>query len=278
METWRIGLRAARDRLGLSRDELARRTLLAASTIKAYELGTRHPTREHLGALIEALQIPRAEGNEILAGAGYATAPTLFPPERFPAYFYTVDELQDTVEHVPWPEFVLNDNLELVAANVAACRLWGIDMERERAMRTRVQWNLLTVAADRRFADRVANWDEVVTLMAAVAKGRPLRPETLDQPSDYFSDVLAEFARGDPAFLARLIAAWNAAAPQPAKCRWSYRIVWDDPEFGAMRFLALVSTASEPDALGFNDWHPLDAATWDVLERVKRRAAGAAPA
>lgn len=45
-----------------------------------------------------------------------------------------------------------------------------------------------------------------------------------------------------------------------------------DDEFGDMRFLGIVSTASEPDALAFQDWHPVDAATWEVLERVKSRA------
>jgi hypothetical protein len=38
-----------------------------------------------------------------------------------------------------------------------------------------------------------------------------------------------------------------------------------------MRFICVVSTASEPDALGFNDWHPADADSWRVLELVKDR-------
>jgi hypothetical protein len=35
---------------------------------------------------------------------------------------------------------------------------------------------------------------------------------------------------------------------------------------------SVVGTASEPGGLSFNDWQPLDAETWAVLERVKRRA------
>ena len=37
-----------------------------------------------------------------------------------------------------------------------------------------------------------------------------------------------------------------------------------------MRFMGVVSTASEPDGLAFQDRHPLDAETWSVLERSKR--------
>jgi len=36
-----------------------------------------------------------------------------------------------------------------------------------------------------------------------------------------------------------------------------------------MRFLAMVSTASEPDGLAFNDWIPVDASSWEVLAMVK---------
>jgi hypothetical protein len=38
-----------------------------------------------------------------------------------------------------------------------------------------------------------------------------------------------------------------------------------------MRFLAQMTTCSMPDGSAFNDWHPIDAETWTVLERVKAR-------
>lgn len=58
-----------------------------------------------------------------------------------------------------------------------------------------------------------------------------------------------------------------------SQCRWSYRVVWRDLELGEMRFHCLVSTASEPDGLAFNDWHPVDSDTWSVLEQVTARHA-----
>ncbi len=273
MDAWRDALRAAREELGLSRAELARRTGMAASTIKSCELGTRHPSRDRLTTLIEALHLSQAEANGMLTAAGYATDATLFPGERYPAYFYTVDELPAVVECAPWPEFVTNDNFELVAANTAASAVWGISFQDERTAASRAQRNVLSVASDRRFADRILNWDEVVQMMASAAKARPRGAETIDAPNPYFNEVLAEFARGDPAFLARLIAAWNVAPAAEPKCRWSYRLTWRDPEFGDIRFLAIVSTASEPDGLAFQDWHPVDADSWTVLERVKQRSA-----
>jgi hypothetical protein len=40
-----------------------------------------------------------------------------------------------------------------------------------------------------------------------------------------------------------------------------------------MRFTLVISMASERDALSFHDWHPVDANTWRVLEKVKARSA-----
>lgn len=97
-------------------------------------------------------------------------------------------------------------------------------------------------------------------------------PASFDEPDPYFAEVLREFADGDPVFLARLVRVWVATPGRDAKVRWSYRVVWRDDEFGEMRFLSVVGPANEPGGLSFNDWPPLDAETWGVLERVKRRA------
>jgi hypothetical protein len=168
---------------------------------------------------------------------------------------------------------VLNQLTELTAANSTAQALWGIDLAHELATRSRAQLNVLAVASQHRFADLILNWEEAVTVLVAVSKGQPQRPETLEDPSAYFSEVLAEFAKGDPSFLPRLANIWENTPPREAKCHWSYPIVWCDPEFGEMRFSGVVSVASETDGFGFNSWIPLDAETWMVLERVKQRHA-----
>jgi hypothetical protein len=149
--------------------------------------------------------------------------------------------------------------------------LWNTDFAEERSQRSRSQMNLLSVSSDHMFTDHVVNWDECLATIVSVFKGRPERPDDIDDPDAYFNAVLQEFASGDPAFLRGLIDVWQKTDGRAPKCRWSYRVVWRDDAFGEMRFLGIVSTASEPDGLGFNDWHPLDAATWDALEKVKAR-------
>ena len=269
---WRHKLRAARLKVGVSQREVAELAGVSQESIRAYEAGRRRPTRERLTTILQALQTPAYDANEILEAAGFSSTPTLFPSDEFPSYFFTIDELQSEVELVAWPEFVLNNANEVVAANAAVQALWGIDFAQERATRTRAQLNLLSVASQRKFADRMVNWDECVAVMAAIFKGHPVNPASLDEPDPYFSEVLQEFADGDPAFLARLVQIWMATPGRDAKVRWSYRVVWRDEEFGEMRFHCIVGTASEPGGLSFNDWQPIDAETWAVLEQVKARA------
>ncbi len=131
----------------------------------------------------------------------------------------------------------------------------------------------LSADSQRRFTDRMLNWDEGIATLVAGFKGRRVNHLSLDNPDPYFYKVLEEFASGDPAFLARLVHVWTSTAGREAKVRWNYRVAWRDEEYGDMQFHGIVGTASEPDGLGFNDWYPADGASWAVLEQVKRRAA-----
>lgn len=267
MTNWRMILRAARERFDMTRAQLAKVSGVPADTVRRWEDGTRNPTLPRLVRVLDALDCPSDEVNAVLKGAGFPTRRTLFPSDRFPNYFFTADELQTAVEDVPWPEFVLNDNIEIVAANALAQALWEVDLAYERDVRRPHQLNLISVASDLRFTKHVLNWDEAVATLAAVMKGRPRDPHTLDQPDPYFNEVLSEFAEGDPEFLKRLITVFASTPARDAKCRWTYPVHWKDEDFGEMRFIALVSVASEPDGFGFNDWIPIDAKTWEALEK-----------
>lgn len=272
MEDWRVRLRDARKQLGLSQRALAERAGVSTETVRSYESGRRpNPSKDRLMRMMSALDAPRELTSKVLEGAGFAVPPTLFPIDKFPDYFYSVEELQSAVELVGWPEFVLNSVSEVIAANTAVQKLWGIDFQRERATRTRAQRNLLAVASQRRFADRILNWDECVATLAAVFKGSPVNPASLEEPDPYFHQVLEEFAAGDPAFLARLAQIWMSTPARDAKVRWHYRIDWQDAGGCVMQFQAIVGTASEPEGLSFNDWIPMDAKSWDTLEQIKQR-------
>ena len=270
-DTWRVELRDARKRLGLSQRVLAEQVGVSTEALRGYESGRRNAPRERLEVLIAALKIPNATANAIRVSAGFAPVNFLFTGERDRNYFYTADELPAAVEEMPWPEFVVNDAMEVVAANTSAAALWDIDFAHEKAVRSRAQMNLLSMASDNHFAERLLNWDECISMFVSIFKATQPEPDSLESPNAYFGEVVNEFINGDPAFLARLLKAWAETEARDSKVRWWYPIVWEDREFGVMRLRGIASTASDPDALAFNDWIPVDAASWAVLEQVKSR-------
>lgn len=267
-------LRLARERAGFSQEALAQRARCSVSTIRAYETTNagrqRNPTRDQLEPILRALYVPRDEETSILDGFGFSTSRTLFPAERFPTFYFEVDELAAEVARVPWPEFVVNTSVDILAANKPAERLWGVTLVEQRQRARSGTANLLSVATQPEIASRIVNWDECVSVVIGTLKGTPERPESLEQPSRRFEDVLADLIDGDPRFVARIAELWATTAPLSAKIRWEYPIIWQDPAVGEMRFRALVSSASEPAGLGFNDWHPIDADTWERMERLTR--------
>ena len=277
-EDWRSILRDARIRLGITQSALAAKVGLSAETVRGYETRTSHPSRERLELLIEALKVPNATANVIRESAGYALVRTVHEGLHEANRYYTPAELDLVVDSVPWPEFVVNDPVEVVTANATVQALWEIDFAYERSVRTPAQMNLLAVASDHELAERVKNWDEIVGILVSMFKANKsmFNPDqsaahSLDDPSPYFEEVIKQFVAGDPAFLARLIDVWNRTEPMEGKIRWTYPVVWVDPEVGEMRFLATVSLANEEHGAYFNDWIPLDADSWIRLEAIKGR-------
>jgi transcriptional regulator with XRE-family HTH domain len=72
MADWNKRLRAARRDLGLSTADLATRAGLSVASVRAYETGRRHPTREHLSQILDCLRLDRQTRNEVLVDAGLA--------------------------------------------------------------------------------------------------------------------------------------------------------------------------------------------------------------
>jgi transcriptional regulator with XRE-family HTH domain len=271
-QEWRSILRDTRVRLGVTQAQLGKQIGVSKETIRGYETRTTRPSRERLEALIFALKIPNAVANEIRESAGYTLLKTVHRGPHEQHRYYTLEELDAVVETVPWPEFVVNDATEVVAANAAVQALWHIDFAHERSVRTRAQMNLLAVASDIQFADRVKNWEECVGILISMFKADIPEPLSLDNPSPYFEEVIKEFIKGDPAFLSRLFDVWTRTEPMEGKIRWTYPVVWDDPTVGEMHFLATVSLANEEHSTFFNDWIPVDAETWQRLASSSRRS------
>ena len=250
---WRHELRDARRKLGVSQRTLAERAGLSESAVRAYEAGKRFPHRQHLSKLIDSLSVDRAWRNRLLLAAGFAP-----------------DGLQQRPADIEewWPAFVLSERAEVLAANAAAEALWNVDLERE--FLGPLDRNLLSVASNPRFADRVVNWDEAVGTIVWMFKAFHREQEQIDEPSPYFAAALEHFMKGDPKYVGKLVDLWQSAPETPmARIRWTYPVEWDEPGFGRMRFRCLVSTANENDGLALNDWIPVGAESWAVLERIK---------
>lgn len=266
-------IRAARKRLGLSQPDMASRTGLSPEAIRGYEIGRRKPKRDHLIALLEALEIARADANMILRGAGFAPITTSNVPVDGDTW-RAVDELDATVGRCPWPVFAVNDRIVVVSANAAFQALVGADFTSELSQPE--DRSLLLAASQPRFADHILNWDEAVGTLIAVWKYNFYHAAALDHPSsEYFQQLLARFAQGDPRYVMRFTRLWDDVAPLPVVQRWEYPMIWEDTEFGALRLLGLVSVSDDAETLfSFNDWIPIDAASWTALEQIKARAQG----
>lgn len=269
MGTWFERLSEMRTRLGVPQSELAARAQVSLPSVKAYEAGRRHPSRPYLVAMLDALKVDRSERNRILELAGYATDGYDIGPWRYPNFMFTREEACVVVDESPWPAFLSDETMHVPHANSLAQRLWGVDLEKE--LLDPIDRNLLSVASNPRFADRCVNLSEIVGLMASIWKGHHLGAEELESPSPLFGAILQRFMQGDPKYVQMFAEAWGTAPPAAPKIRWHYPVVWSDPDVGLLRFRGVVNPALEPDGMAFNDWVPVDAATWAGLEELRRR-------
>jgi len=271
-DVWRRLLRDARRQLRHTQRQLAEVSGVAVETIRSYENGKRRPSRRHLVALLDVMRVDRGTRNVILEDAGFAPDGIRLRSQRDDLN-YSIDEAAAEIERYPWPAFVVNEYMELIAANRTMLLVWDVDPAAE--FPTAPERNLLTAATNPRFADRCLSWDETVGAMAAAFKGHHRGSEDPSSPGPYFQRVVEVLMRYDPAYFARIMELWERVEPLAPKLRWSYPVVWQHPGAGVMRFICFASSANEPDGLSFNDWIPIDAETWLNLERLRATGAGA---
>lgn len=268
---WRANLRETRRRLGLTQAKLADLAGISPDALRGYESGRRHPRRDHLSRIIEALQMDRAWRNRVLFAAGYAPDGPEMAPEDLHEWWLTPEEAATEIATYAWPAFIMSERGEVLSANAAAQLVWSVDLTRE--FLDPVERNLFSIASLPRFADRCLNWDEAMTVIAVMFKNFHRRTELPEAPSPYFAAVIERFMQGDPKYVSRLAEIWEQApAHHRYKIRWAYPIVWDQPGLGVMRFSCLISTGGEMDGLAINDWIPVDSQSWQVLEAAKRAA------
>ena len=263
---WPGSLILARKGTGLSRQELASRAGISAESVRAYEVGRRKPSRATLVAILDALKLSRNHRDEMLMEAGYAPDGVSLGPDQYPDYMFTLEQAQEHLESMPWPAFVLDEVLEVVAANQLVQDLWGVDLRHE--FTERFERNMMAVASNPRFTDHLLDWEELTASGISVFKGHHMGPEDLAAPSPVFNQLLAHFAAGDPQYVARFLNLWQKTPPRTPKVRWWYPVGWRYGD-ATMRFRGMVTTCNEPHGLAFNDWIPLDAESWTALEQLR---------
>lgn len=264
-EGWHLTLRTARERRGMSRTDLARLTAISPETVRAYEAGRRKPSREALETILSALKLDRTEGNRVRLALGFAFDSRDYGTPSVADQF-TIPELEVELERLPWPAFAANELMEVVATNRAAERLFGVDLSRE-FLETPSR-SLLRQASNPRFADHCLNWDEAVGVMVSMWKGHHRGAESLENPSPYFQRLIQDFLKGDPKYVRRFLDLWQNTPAREPKVRVHYRVIWRDDTVGEMRLLGIQSPANMWEALGWHDWIPSNADSWERLTRL----------
>jgi transcriptional regulator with XRE-family HTH domain len=119
-------LREWRERRRLSQLDLAMMTGTSTRHLSYLENGRSRPSRDMVLRLCDALEVPLAERNEILLGAGHA--PAYEDARRDMA---ATRRLLDTLDlalaaHDPWPALVIDAHFDVVAANQGVNRLLAL--------------------------------------------------------------------------------------------------------------------------------------------------------
>src|SRR5581483_11397349 len=235
-EQWRRDLRAARHNAGLTLDQLAELCGLSYEAVRGYENGRRRPTRKSLRKVLEALELPAIDAARIIERAGFVVDPEIFAIAPPPAYQFSPDELQAAVSRYPWPVYAVDDVLHMLAVNRAAERLWGYSFAADRRKPTAERRSFWDVAAERGFASKIRNLEEVVRVASARYKGGFRGGLSFSRPSPRVEVVLNALNVGEPNRRKRMADIFARARPLPPKIRWDYDIEWDEPSVGLMRF------------------------------------------
>ena len=271
MADWYVLLRGARRDLGLRRAELAGRAGISEASVRAYEMGRRHPTREHLAEMLTCLRLDRRSRNDVLINAGFAPDAIDMPDGSL-----SRKEAARLVHERPWPAFVLNEVMEVVASNRVGTRLTGLTRQ---DLEDRVDRNVLVIAARVVAAPtsgQMRDWGmaarRVIARMKAAGVG------TLDDPDPYFAALLERIAWGGRGLLHEFAAQWEATPPggQPAMS-WSYPAHWTLRDGGTLNLHCVATRVNTQDPIEIHDWIPADAASAAMLEVVVASRRGRQP-
>jgi transcriptional regulator with XRE-family HTH domain len=263
--SWNDRLRTWRASQGLSREALATAVGVSAESIKAYELAKRRPPRDVLIAVLNGLSVHAREREVIFSEVGYASGGQRVGSD-LPQPEHTFDDCLREIHLVEWPAVVTDEAMDVLAANRAAQRLWGVDLSRE--FNTPVQRNLLAQMSNPRIADQMANWEEAVRILLTLVKGS-FGDITEENPrNSYYQAVMQHFLAGDPRYVQDAMRIWMEVEPEIYKWRFQYPVHWRHPEFGVLRFKVIANLVNRGERLSLNDWVPQDGRAWEAVRAL----------
>jgi len=262
---WKSGLRDWRRRESLTQAQVAAKSGLSLAAIRAYESGARHPSSAALQSLVDAIGIPREEANRMLAAAGYAV--DMYSVYNWGLEPATLESLKAEADSLPWPAHITNQSFDVVHANRAFQRIMEIDLDYQYTQHG--ARNLIANIVDPWFASRMANWDEMITLMAGLAKADPRwQADGTEHPAPWLQGPVQRLLEGDPALVRRFFELWAVAPPVPHRLRQRFSLDWLYRKERLMRFTGVLALANIHDELHWNEWAPADADTWRLLEEM----------
>jgi len=273
---WYHQLRVLRETAGLTQDALAGRAAVSSASIRSYETGRRHPTRETLAAILKSLAVEPIRRIQILEGAGFSAEPGVVGiapsgPD------YSLEEAIAEINRYPWPAHLNNEMFEVLDANPLMQAVWGVDFASERE--GSIERSFVVAMSDPRFADHILNWDETMLLIARMLKGSHSESGIDDDgPNPYLASIAQQFLMGDPGYVQRFLKIWMHAEPLVQKRRFVCPMVWQHESEGRMDFVMVINPANLDAYMTFIEWMPVDGATGIKLDRLKERiAAGDLP-
>jgi transcriptional regulator with XRE-family HTH domain len=252
-------LRLWRQARGTSQLDLAGEAGVSTRHLSFLETGRAKPSRDMVGRLAEALDLPLRARNDFLLSAGFAP--------QFGARPLDDAELQEARRalqfllrmHEPYPAFVIDGEWTIVMQNAAQERLFRlllpnhVDRQKLNALDLVLNPGLMR--------ERIANWDEVASAVL-----RRLRRQLAGRPDDARIQTLWERVRRSPgvAELAQMFTREHSPILVPVRIEYESRALsWFSTlaVFGATGEVTL-------EELVIESFFPADEATRRFVEEL----------
>lgn len=270
MQAWNLELRTLRKSAGLTVGELARLAHMSEASVRAYELGRRHPTREHLLRLLTCLRVDVQSRSRVLVRAGYAPDIAF---DRFAEPNLPVNEAIRVTQERAWPTFLINRRTEILGLSAPARALVGLP---DVLVAPRERRSVLTVATRHAIATMAENWDQIVTGMVALFKAGVPDDADLGNSGPYLSSLVDELTTGDRSLMSRFVRIWNSTGPFAGRITGTaYSCTWKSGD-GPIRLNCIVSCLNTELGLYLHAWIPADSLSHRRLEMLMKASAASA--